>query len=473
MTDLIVFSHLRWDFVYQRPQHLLSRLAQHHRVWFIEEPVQHDGPSYLQQIDPCPNVHVLRPHTPVREWGFADSQVPELLPLVQRHLQQSRIQDYLVWLYTPMALPLLQGLHPRAVIYDCMDELAAFKGAPQALRDRERELMRLADVVLTGGPSLYEAKRHLHPHVYCLPSAVDARHYSPVTVRRDQTAQAAARALHDALPHPRVGFFGVIDERMDLALVDALAAGAPDWSFIMVGPVVKIDPAALPQRPNLHWLGQRDYRDLPHLTSQWDVCMLPFALNEHTRFISPTKTLEYMAAEKPIVSTPIHDVIDLYGDVVRVARDADDMLAACRELLAETPAARGERISAMLRHVMRGSWDARAEQVHALIEQALGRRQAAAQATATSQARRGSRPAPAARPALSPLAPLPAQVERAWPQQPAPLAAVAVLDAVEAAARHGDAPDSELDAEAAEEAVPLAPALAAQAARSAHSGVRR
>lgn len=485
MTDLIVFSHLRWDFVYQRPQHLLSRLARHHRVWFIEEPVHHNGPSYLQQIDPCPNVHVLRPHTPVADWGFADSQIPELLPLVQRHLQLSRISDYVVWLYTPMALPLLQGLHPRAVIYDCMDELSAFKGAPRELGDRERELMRRADVVLTGGPSLFEAKRHLHPHVYCLPSAVDARHYSPVVVRRDQTAQAAARSLHDAMPQPRVGFFGVIDERMDLELVDAMAAGAPDWSFVMVGPVVKIDPASLPRRPNLHWLGQRDYRDLPHLASQWDVCMLPFALNEHTRFISPTKTLEYMAAEKPVISTPVHDVIELYGDVVHIARDAAGMLAACRELLAETPAQRAERINAMLLHVMRGSWDARADQVRALIQQALDRHAPALPATPVA----ATAHAAPAKPRLMPTTALPATAgDRAWPQRPAPLAAAAVLEAA-----HADAEDSGLgnldeadsvldggmDGGLAGDSAPLplrpaiAPALAAQATRPVHGGVRR
>jgi UDP-galactopyranose mutase len=369
---IVVFSHLRWNFVFQRPQHLLTRLAAHYRVLFIEEPLRDEGAARLEAAEGAAGVTVLRPRTPLASTGFADDQLALLAPLVVEHLTEHRVADYLVWFYTPMALPLLERLDPLAVVYDCMDELSAFAGAPPELRAREAELMRRADLVLTGGPSLYDAKRGLHPNVLCLPSSVDAAHFSLEGRRDRDDAQAErARALQGDIAAPRLGYFGVIDERMDLDLVRRLADADAGWNVVMVGPIVKIDPQSVPRRPNLHWLGQQPYELLPRLIEGWSVGLLPFALNESTRFISPTKTLEYMAAGKPAVSTAIRDVETLYGDVVRIARTPDDFVAACREALAETATERRDRLLAMQASVARSSWDRTAETIHAAIEAAI------------------------------------------------------------------------------------------------------
>ena len=384
MQTLIVFSHLRWDFVYQRPQHLLSRLARLYRILFFEEPVRGNLTPFLERFSPCHNVEVLRPHTTVDAPGFHDAQLPELEPLLAEYLQDFGIEDYVVWFYTPMALPLLAELSPRAVIYDCMDELSAFKNAPRQMLQRESALLKRADLVLTGGPSLYEAKRGLHSNVHCLPSAVDVEHYSPLTPRdRDPEAQR----LMAEIARPRLGFFGVIDERFDIELLRAVAAADDRWQIVLAGPVVKIDRADLPQSPNIHWLGQQPYERLPHLVAEWDVCLLPFALNASTRFISPTKTLEYMAAEKPIVSTPVHDVVKLYGDSVEVAAGADAFVAACRAALSESAASRAARVARMRRHVERTTWDAAAQTVARELDTLLAQARKAAAEQRSSESR--------------------------------------------------------------------------------------
>ena len=380
MTTLIVFSHLRWDHVYQRPQHLMSRLADHYHVVFIEEPVHDEGTARFDCLPQGPHLDVLRPHTPVVAPGFHDDQLVVLRPLLADYLRDNHIDDYLVWFYTPLPLPLLVQLHPRAVVYDCMDELSAFRNAPRQLRQRETALLKVADLVFTGGPSLYEAKRHLHPQVYCLPSAVNADHFSPARLDPDgDPAREADRLMREigGNGQPRLGFCGVIDERFDSALLDGMARERPDWQFVMVGPVAKIDPASLPRRHNIHWLGMQSYHRLPHLIRTWDVCLMPFALNEATRFISPTKTLEYLAAEKPIVSTPIADVIGLYSDVVHIAEGIDGFIAACEEAMEEMRREGDSRIAAMQSTVSRFSWDASAAVVHEFIENRLASAMAA------------------------------------------------------------------------------------------------
>ncbi|MGZ9030024.1 MAG: FAD-dependent oxidoreductase [Burkholderiaceae bacterium] len=370
MQTLLVFSHLRWDFVYQRPQHLLSRLARDYRVLFFEEPVRGQLTPFLERLSPCRNVEVLRPHTTVDAAGFHDTQLPELQPLLAEYLRDFGIDDYIAWFYTPMALPLLSELTPRAVIYDCMDELSAFRSAPRQMLQRESALLKRADLVLTGGPSLYDAKRNLHENVHCFPSAVDVDHYSP---RSKRDPDPVAEKLLADVPYPRLGFFGVIDERFDLDLLRSLAAADSRWQIVLAGPVAKIDKEALPQGANIHWLGQQPYDRLPHLVSGWDVCLLPFALNAATRFISPTKTLEYMAGEKPVVSTAVHDVAKLYGDAVAVAQSHEDFIEACRDALTEDAEQRALRISRMRRHVERTTWDAAARAIRQQIEALMKR----------------------------------------------------------------------------------------------------
>jgi glycosyltransferase involved in cell wall biosynthesis len=375
---LLVFCHLRWDFVHQRPQHLLSRLARHHKVLFFEEPLATEGAARIEVSRPTAGVEVLTPYTKNGAKnggsGFCDDQVEALQTLLATHLRKNGITDYAVWFYTPMALPLLDGLAPRAVVYDCMDELSAFKYAPAHLREREAALMARADVVFTGGPSLYEARRSLHPTVLCLPSGVDAQHYERERATADAPAMARADSLQGTIGRPRLGFFGVIDERLDLQLLGQLASARPQWQFVMVGPVAKISADDLPRHANIHWLGQQPYAVLPQLVAGWDVCLLPFALNESTRFISPTKTLEYMAAGRPVVSTPVRDVAVLYGKHVRIANGAKRFEAACEQALAETPPEAARRLQLMLETVVRYSWDATAETMRLALEKAVATR---------------------------------------------------------------------------------------------------
>jgi UDP-galactopyranose mutase len=361
MKSIMVFSHLRWDFVYQRPQHLMTRLAGRYRVFFVEEPVFDAAESFMEVSTVGGNIYVCRPHTTVAARGFHDEQLSTIQPLLEELLVQYGILKPLAWLYTPMALPLVTPVEPQAIIYDCMDELSAFLNAPRQLLQRENALFKVADLVFTGGASLYHAKKNLHRNVHCLPSSVERAHFA---------------AAHDPgidhpeqkdLGRPRLGFFGAIDERIDLELLEILAAAHPEWEFILVGPVVKIDPATLPRRPNIHFLGQRPYSELPMFVAGWDVCLLPFSINAATRFISPTKTLEYMAAEKPIVSTPIVDVLGPYGNVVHIAKDAPSFLKACERAL-DRSRDRSKELALMRQIVTESSWDATAERMHELIE---------------------------------------------------------------------------------------------------------
>jgi UDP-galactopyranose mutase len=369
-TAIIVFSHLRWEFVYQRPQHLLSRLAEFHRVVFIEEPecVEPDEKEGWSFSRPVSNVLVCRPRTHCEAPGFHRDQLPQISRLVGELIKLEALEDYILWFYTPMAEPLADELKPLAVIYDCMDELSAFLHAPPQLIEREIALLQRADVVFTGGPSLYRAKRNRHPKVYCEPSSVDARHFG------------AAKRIPEAadqrdLAYPRFGYFGVIDERIDLQLLESLAEAHPEWQIIMVGPVVKIDSATLPRNPNIRYFGQKHYKDLPSYLKGWDVCLLPFALNESTRHISPTKTLEYMAAGKQIVSTPITDVAEPYGDIVYLGETSDEFIDACERALSATQEERAEVQAKMAQVLRKTSWNATAARMRGIISLTIAEHQ--------------------------------------------------------------------------------------------------
>ncbi|MBC7572901.1 MAG: FAD-dependent oxidoreductase [Herminiimonas sp.] len=369
MPTIIVFCHLRWDFVYQRPQHLLTRLAQHYRIVVVEEPVFQEGEPHLRMHSPVVGITIAQPHTPIHATGFHDDQIPILRPLLAKIVPQG--EDPVVWFYTPMALPLLQSLHPSVVVYDCMDELAAFRNSPKQLLQREAALLAVADLVFTGGPSLHEAKRHRHPNVHCLPSSVDVGHFAQALERRN--SHPAQRDIAG----PRLGFYGVIDERLDLDLIAALADAHPQWQIVLVGPIVKIDPQSLPRRANIQPICQQPYAVLPQLLAGWDICLLPFARNEATRFISPTKVLEYMAAELPIVSTAITDIAVPYGDVVAVAQDTDSFIRACEAALCLS----APRLAAMrmrMREIVSAtSWHATGDRMHGLIKASQAARTAA------------------------------------------------------------------------------------------------
>ncbi|WP_207478686.1 glycosyltransferase family 1 protein [Arenibaculum pallidiluteum] len=326
---LICLSHLRWNFVYQRPQHLMERFAAAHRVIFFEEPAPTDAAQpWLDVQEGHGGVEVAVPRIPGWIQGPDVERVQRFL--FDGFIRSEGIEDPILWYYSPMMLPFTEHVKASLVVYDCMDELSAFRGAPPELVERERRLLQRADLVFTGGVSLYEAKRHLHANVHAFPSSVDVRHFS--AAREQSRPEPEDQA---GIPHPRLGFYGVIDERLDIALIGALADLRPDWQIVLVGPVVKIDPADLPRRENIHYLGPKLYEELPGYLSGWDVALLPFARNESTRFISPTKTPEYLAAGRPVVSTPITDVVRGYGDagLVRIAETPEDFVAACSAAL--------------------------------------------------------------------------------------------------------------------------------------------
>jgi UDP-galactopyranose mutase len=318
---------LRWDFVYQRPQHLLSRAARDRRVFFFEEPIFDNGSMRLDVSEREDGVQVVVPYLPEGLSSEVATQAV-LRKMVDRLFSEHTISNFVLWYYTPMALDFSQHLKPLATVYDCMDELSAFKGASPHLKIREQQLFARADLVFTGGQSLYEAKRNQHRSVHAFPSSIDRNHFGKA--RRLATEPADQRNI----PHPRLGFFGVIDERFDIALLDNLARARPEWQFVMIGPVVKIDPASLPRHENVHYLGGKKYSELPSYLSGWDVALLLFARNESTRFISPTKTPEYLAAGKPVVSTSIRDVVRPYGELglVRIADSTDEFLKAVEEI---------------------------------------------------------------------------------------------------------------------------------------------
>lgn len=356
---LLCLSHLRWDFVFQRPQHLLTKASRDFQVVYLEEPLIEEGAENDFRIKWHGEVLVA---TPVLPPGGADDAIEEHIDRLISLFQPSRL---LLWYYTPMAVPLARYVPADCVVYDCMDELSLFKNAPPQLRQNERDLLGYCDLVFTGGESLFEAKTGQHPRVHCFPSSIDSDHFSMARQAGDEPAD------QKDIPHPRIGFFGVIDERLDTALLQALATIRPDWHFVMLGPVVKIDPAELPQAPNIHWLGRKSYDELPDYLRGWDAGFMPFAMNEATRFISPTKTPEFLAAGVPVVSTPIRDVVRSYGaaNLVEIAAGPIDMTEAIERLLRQKhdPTWR----TAVDAKLAQSSWDATWEQMRRLIEPRL------------------------------------------------------------------------------------------------------
>ena len=325
--DLVCFCHLRWGFVFQRPNHLLSRFSKHQRVFFIEEPVFHEGDDKLQIENYNENLFVVTPHIKA---GLPEAEVNERQrKYINNLFTNMNIERYFSWYYTPMALPFTDHLTPEVVVYDCMDELSAFKFAPPELAILEKELLKKADVVFTGGQSIYEAKKDAHHNIYPFPSSIDKHHFGKARTIKDDPAE------QKNIKGPRFGFFGVIDERFDIELIDAVAKAKPEWQFILLGPVVKIDPATLPRYDNVHYLGGKKYEDLPDYLAGWDIAMVAFAMNESTKFISPTKTPEYLAAGKPVISTPIRDVVRPYGDnkLVHIVSNADEFIRAAEKEL--------------------------------------------------------------------------------------------------------------------------------------------
>jgi glycosyltransferase involved in cell wall biosynthesis len=355
---LIALSHLRWDFVFQRPQHLLTRAAADYDVIVVEEPIWTDAAA---------------PGVEVRDREYGIRVVQPTLPHGTSHAaaidHQQRILDGLVagtegpltlWYYTPMALPFSRHIEADVTVFDKMDELSAFANPPPLLLALEAELLERADVVFTGGAAMHTAVAHRHANIHCFPSSIDTVHFGAARGGLPDPADQAS------VPHPRIGFFGVIDERMDVALVGQLAALRADWQVVMIGPTAKIDPTHLPQAANLHWLGGKSYADLPPYLANWDVGFMPFAINDATKFISPTKTPEFLAAGLPVVSTAIADVVEPYGNLglVEIASTAAETVAAIERVMHRD---RAPWLANVVAQLAQGSWDQVWADMHALM----------------------------------------------------------------------------------------------------------
>ncbi len=362
IKDIVCFSHLRWNFVHQRPQHLLGRFAKQSRIFFVEEPFFYDGPDKMEITVPQNNVWVVIPYLQLNSPDCPWERQRKLLAIL---LQQKEIKNYLFWYYTPQALNMSIGFRPRLVIYDCMDELSAFKFAPAELKQKEQELIARADIIFTGGKSLYEAKKDLHHDVYCFPSSIDKDHFKKARLyNRDPADQ-------DLIPHPRIGFYGVVDERFDIELLREVAAVRPEWHFVIIGPVVKIDPSTLPQGDNIHYLGSKSYEELPIYLSGWDIATCLFARNESTQYISPTKTPEYLAGGKPVISTSIKDVVDTYGknELVHIADTAGEFIDCLEKELAKED--KTKWLSNVDLFLLNNSWDNTCAEMMDLMRQKL------------------------------------------------------------------------------------------------------
>src|SRR5215212_3574689 len=362
--DLVCFSHLRWNFVYQRPQHLMSRSARERRVFYIEEPECSDLPAHLEMEKDGSDVIVVKPYLPC---GLNEEETNAAMQKLVDQFFADEIDEYILWCYTPMALNFSRHLQPALTIYDCMDELSLFQGAPAKLQELEKELLERADLVFTGGQMLYEEKRKGHDNVYLFPSSIDAPHFEQARKKQADPADQID------IPYPRLGFFGVIDERMDMELLGELAQARPDWHLVMLGPVVKVNPESLPKFPNIHYLGMKTYDQLPKYLANWDVTLLPFALNDSTRFISPTKIPEYLAGGKPVVSTPIQDVVNPYGrqKLVSIAGTASEFVKAIETILQMKKEDTASWLTKVDQQLSQNSWNYTWKRMMTLIESSL------------------------------------------------------------------------------------------------------
>lgn len=371
---IIVHCHLCWDWVWQRPQQFLSRLSKQHRILFIEtirpDPELAAPLARFKNLEAFPQITVLTIQFPSWCWNDGEFVDRERRRLVKNFISGPMAGHFeypIQWFYDPMAVPAFLGQMDEVLtVYDCMDELSKFACAPPQLVERELELLERADVVFTGGRKLFESKRQLNDNCHFYGCGVDGEHFGKARLPETDVPADIAR-----LPRPVLGYFGVIDERMDYELIASLADSNPGWSVAMVGPVLKVDESSLPRRNNLHWLGKRDYRELPALCKGFDVCLMPFALNESTEYINPTKALEYMATGRAIVSTAVPDVVSNFASAVQIASSKEDFIRVCREVLETPPLAAIQR---GLELVADNSWEAIVARLEEHIQTALTRK---------------------------------------------------------------------------------------------------
>lgn len=366
---LLYLSHLSWDHVWQRPQQLMTRFAQRCRVIYIDPPEVRPAPElHLEERPGVGGVRVLRPIFPAALLDTPGHSYEDLwLQLLPATLAQAG-SNTMLWVSSPLADYLVAAARSRVrlAVYDCMDDLASFRGAPAIMRAREDHLLTLVDLLFTGGHSMYEARKTRHPRAYCFPSGVDVAHYAQT---RDPTL--AVPAALASVPSPRLGYFGVLDERIDWGLIGMVAARRPAWHWVLVGPTAKIAPEELPRAPNIHYLGQQVYSDLPAFLKGFAIATMPFALNEATRFISPTKTLEYLAGGKPVISTSVPDVVAGYREIVYLADGADAWIAMVAAVLRGAPEDQAQREARAATALAAAAWDNIADRMWQLISARL------------------------------------------------------------------------------------------------------
>ncbi|HQW45248.1 MAG: glycosyltransferase family 1 protein [Chitinophagaceae bacterium] len=365
---LVCFSHLSWKFVYQRPQHLLSRFTNKYAVYYVEECIYNNEKDGYSINITEENVSVIVPHLNNNIPG-KQQEKQRIENILKNLFKEQSITSYIFWYYTPMALAYTANFNPVATVYDCMDELSAFKFAPPELKLFEQELFKKADIVFTGGNNLYEAKKKQHQNIYSIPSSIDKTHFK---VARNNQKEVADQS---SIPYPRLGFYGVIDERFDIELIKQAADAKPDWNFILIGPVIKIDAATLPQNKNIHYLGAKTYGELPSYLSGWDIALIPFAINESTRYISPTKTPEYLAGGKPVISTAITDVVNPYHDLglVHIVQNAEELVQMATSELSITD--KSEWLTKVDKYLSAISWDATWGRMDELMQMEIDKNQ--------------------------------------------------------------------------------------------------
>lgn len=374
---IIVHCHLRWEGVWQRPQQFLSRISRNHNVLFVEGPnVHHNDAEPTYEIIPVkdyPNVTVMRTHFPAsrfQDGAWVDAQRLNLLRQALAGPLYGKFDRPVQWFYDPMAAPCFIGkLNERAVVYDCMDELSQFRFAPPEIIARERTLLSAADVVFAGGRKLWLSKSKQNDNAHFYGCGVDVAHFSKARLPETEVPADVAQ-----LKKPILGYFGVVDERLDYELIGKLADANADWNVVIIGPAVKVDPAQFPKRPNLHWLGRREYAQLPNYTKAFDICLMPFALNEATEFINPTKALEYMATGRPIVSTAVPDVVSNFSEAVNIAISQDCFIELCHRALASPDE---DAIQRGLKMASSNQWEVIVSKLEGHIADALRKKAAA------------------------------------------------------------------------------------------------
>jgi UDP-galactopyranose mutase len=365
---IICFSHFPWGFAWQRPQHLLTRLSEHHPVFYVEEPQVHTGYRKPElTVSHHDGVTILSPTLPHGTQGYGSANNAAVRLLLETFFNRELSGwDVVAWYYTPLAVGTLpQTLRPVATVFDEMEDLSNLRTVSKEIRDQERLLMQMADLVFCAGPSLHDARKYRHPRAFSFPSGVDVDHFRRDSPTQPDTASSATSVI---------GYYGVLDERIDFELVGGIADLRPDWSIVMIGPVARIFEKQLAHRPNIHYPGMRRYSELPEDLANFDAAMLPYALNQVTRSITPAKTLEYLAGGKPVVSTPITDVIELYGDVVEIASTPQEFVDAIETLRNESPPARSRREERVQAVLAEHNWDVIADRMRQLINDVISGR---------------------------------------------------------------------------------------------------